>query len=117
MPDRHPITAAAVVLRNPYARNLPERHCAALERVCDLNASGFFYAELAEVADLLQAAAEACVRAPRSDLQTLLSQLVRRGYFCNTTDYHRLKRNLLLSMTLCMSHLLSLSQRAPALCT
>lgn len=110
MPARHPIAAAAFVLRNPYARNLPERHRAALERVCDLNASGFFYAELAGVADLLQAAAEACARAPRSDLQTLLSQLARRVYFFYTTvNTH--KSHLLLSMTVCMSHPRSLSLR------
>ena len=114
MPARHPITAAAVVLRNPYARNLPERHCAALECVCDLNAPGFFYAELAEVADLLQAAAEACVRAPRSDLQTLLSQLVRPRLLLL---HHRFKNNLLLSMTLCTAHPLFLSLRGTGMCS
>ncbi len=69
-----PITSATALLSNPLASSLHERHCAALERVLELGASGFLYTQAREVADLLVAAARASARRP--ELRAMLGKLI-----------------------------------------
>ena len=71
-----PMAAAAALLQSPHARSLPMRHTAALERLCELNQAGLWFAELRALADLLLAASGHPLRL---ELQALLCQLIRRA--------------------------------------
>lgn len=71
-----PMAAAAALLQSPHARSLPVRHTAALERLCELNQAGLWFAELGALADLLLAASGHPLRL---ELQALLCQLIRRA--------------------------------------
>ena len=80
-----PMAAAAALLRSPHARSLPARHTAALERLCELNEAGFWFAELGELTDVLLAA---CSHPLRLELLSLTWQLVRRAPAPAWQSYH-----------------------------